>query len=121
MASRFRTASVSVHPPGSFRLDRSPGIVRIRVQDDFDVRCVRRIAAALSSTLQGGEIVDEVVLDLSACSFIDSSGLRLILELESQSRRRGHSFAVMPSPGQVERVLGLSGVDGAVTVLDAGR
>jgi anti-anti-sigma factor len=121
VANRFRTASVSVHPPGSFNLDRSPGIVRIRVQDDFDVRCVRRIASALSSTLHGGEIVDEVVLDLTACHFIDSSGLRMILELESQSRRLGHSFAVQPSPGQVERVLELSGVDGAVTLLDARR
>lgn len=117
MPNRFSTASVSEHPPGSFGLDRSLGVVRIKVEHDFDLHCVRLLAPALSSTIHGGGVVDEVVLDLSSCTFIDSSGLRMILELESQSRRHGYTFAVLPGAGQVEHVLQLSGVGRAVTLL----
>lgn len=58
---------------------------------------------------------DAVVLDLRDVTFIDSAGLRLVLESS-----RGHaSFAVVRGPREVQRVFDLVGLGDRVTVVDA--
>jgi anti-sigma B factor antagonist len=55
-----------------------------------------------------------VVLDLRGVSFIDSAGLRLVLE----SSRAIEAFAVVRGPREVQRVFDLVGLDGRLMMLD---
>src|SRR4051794_34275218 len=57
----------------------------------------------------------QVVLDLREVTFIDSAGIRLVVE----AARGPGEFAVVRGPGVVQRLFGLVGLDGRVTVLDA--
>ena len=51
-----------------------------------------------------------VVLDLQGLTFLDSTGLRIILAAREQSWRRGQEFAVTPGSPQVQRLLSVTGV-----------
>jgi anti-anti-sigma factor len=55
-----------------------------------------------------------VVLDLREVTFIDSAGLRLVL----QSSRAIEAFSVVRGPQEVQRVFDLVGLDERLTMLD---
>ncbi|HEX2266597.1 MAG TPA: STAS domain-containing protein [Actinomycetota bacterium] len=45
-----------------------------------------------------------LVLDLRGLNFMDSSGLRVVLEADLRSRREARRFALIPGPEPVHRV-----------------
>jgi anti-sigma B factor antagonist len=51
-----------------------------------------------------------VVLDLRELGFMDSTGVRMLLQLDAESRANGFAFSIMDSEGPVRRVLTLTGV-----------
>src|SRR6185312_1579447 len=51
-----------------------------------------------------------VVLDLQGLTFLDSTGLRIILSARELCWRRGQEFAVTPGSQQVQRLLSVTGV-----------
>jgi anti-sigma B factor antagonist len=57
---------------------------------------------------------DHLVLDLREVTFIDSAGLRLVLE----SSRRAGRLSVVRGPREVQRVFGLVGLDERLDMLD---
>ena len=54
---------------------------------------------------------DELVLDLSGLTFMDSSGIRLILQARDAAERHAAGFVVVRGPEHVMRVLELVGLD----------
>ena len=59
-----------------------------------------------------------IIVDLGALEFIDSTGLRVLLWAEQQSRAHEHRIVFRRSGGQVARVLKLSGIDGELSFTD---
>ena len=56
-----------------------------------------------------------LVLDLSGLTYIDSSGIRLLLSLAGRLRWRGQELALAaPDGARCRRVLSMAGVDGSV-------
>ena len=49
-----------------------------------------------------------MTLDLSRLDFIDSTGLRLILDRDAEARRDGFTLALIPGPPAVERIFELT-------------
>lgn len=47
----------------------------------------------------------QIVLDLSGLTFMDSSGIRLIIEADARSRSNGHRLALIRGPRAVQRAL----------------
>ena len=90
---------------------RSPGRepVTLALAGELDVASAaeaekRLVALALAPG-------DQLVLDLRAVTFIDSTGIRLILQAREQARRHRAGFVVVRGPGEVMRVLELVGLD----------
>jgi stage II sporulation protein AA (anti-sigma F factor antagonist) len=52
-----------------------------------------------------------LVLDLREVVFIDSTGLRSLLEVDGASRAAGVEFALVPGPPEVQRLFRLTGTD----------
>jgi anti-anti-sigma factor len=52
-----------------------------------------------------------LVLDLANLEFIDSTGLRCILDLEAESRQDGFSIALIQGPPAVRRIFELTKTD----------
>lgn len=72
---------------------------------ELDMQATDAFAAAASALPETG---GDVIVDLSKLEFIDSSGIRAILELGRQGRAL---FLRRPSP-RVEKVLDLTGIIG---------
>lgn len=71
----------------------------------------RRIAEA-----EKGE-PSEIVLDLREVTFMDSSGLRILLAAHHRAGEQGREFALVSGPA-VERLLEMTGLTGRLRVLD---
>jgi len=60
--------------------------------------------------LQAAESHDLVAIDLSATSFLDSSGLHTIIAADLRLRERGGRLLIVDGPPQVSRVFELTGL-----------
>jgi anti-anti-sigma factor len=52
-----------------------------------------------------------IVLDLRGLSFIDSTGLRLVVTADTRARKHGRRFAVVPGSEGVQRVFRVTSLD----------
>lgn len=89
----------------------APPPVRIVPPSEIDAASV----GDLSSALSGVDPSDSVLVDCSAVTFIDSSGIRVLLE-GSQRQREGGGTLHVYSPSQVvRRILELTGLTDFIT------
>src|SRR3954468_16040718 len=85
-------------------VERHGAAARVVLTGELDVSTVddvKRVAVPLFVDPS----VDEVVVDLRGLAFMDSSGVRLLLALELESRRDGHALALIEGAPDVQRVL----------------
>ena len=74
-----------------------------------DVSCHELLRQTLLDAEARG--ASRIVVDLTALSFIDSIGLRVVISAWNRARQAGHAFAVALAPaGQVRRVFEVTGV-----------
>lgn len=83
----------------------------VAIAGEIDAHTAPAVAAALAAAEH-----DPLIVDLSAVDFVDSSGLRVLLEAHQARKAAGNSLVLaQPSPA-VQRVLDVAGVDGYLTV-----
>lgn len=95
-------------PPGPLECEvsRKGAIARIRVLGDLDMAGAPVLEAEIAALRADG--ARSLVLDLTVLKFIDSSGLRCVLNCVAASRRDGASIRVIPGPPAVQRVFELT-------------
>ncbi len=97
---------------------RSTGRVRLRLRGELDLAGV----PALSETLRRLRDRDEpVLLDLDELSFIDMSGLRVVLEAAREAANDGGAFSITPGSPPVRRLIGLLPLDGQLPLDGSSR
>ena len=94
-------------------VEKTADALTIRFEGDLGLGSGREVDRQLARLPLDG--ASEVIVDLRRAAFIDSTGLRVLLELLSRSRREGFALRVMPGDGQVRRAIEQSGLD---TVLE---
>jgi anti-sigma B factor antagonist len=92
----------------SFRCELEPERERVRVRPigEIDMATVPVVEAHLGELTAAG--FKQLTLDLGAVCFLDSTGLRMILEWDARSRADGFSFALIAGPPTVQRVFKLT-------------
>jgi anti-sigma B factor antagonist len=60
-----------------------------------------------------------VVVDLQELEFIDSTGLGVLVKAHDRAREAGRRFALVRGLGQVQRLLGLTGLSAQLAVADS--
>ena len=88
-----------VRPVGELDLDTAPAL-------DQELGAARAAGAAT------------VVLDMRALTFMDSTGLRLVIRWDTAAREEGFEFAIVPGTDVVQRVFRLTGMDGHLRVAE---
>jgi anti-sigma B factor antagonist len=103
-----------------------PDVLRITVEPLEDGRLIRAAgevdlstAAALGRELAAARVeADTVLLDLSDVTFMDSTGLHLLLEASHRSAVTDWSFFVVRPSEAVRRLIELSGTAHLLTLVD---
>ena len=106
----------SAPPPDLFACDvgRNGSSAWVGPEGDLDLDTVHRVESALAELRQEG--FGSLVLDLRGLTFMDSTGLRLVIRWHAAARDDGFRFAVVPGPDVVQRVFRLTGMDAHLTV-----
>jgi anti-anti-sigma factor len=102
---RALTVSVTEHGPA----------LKVAVTGELDVSTVPAFNKELAELRNNP--AGTVVLDLSATSFMDSTGLSAVLVAEMHARMRGQRFVVVAGPPHVHELFKLTGVDNFLEVV----
>jgi anti-sigma B factor antagonist len=82
----------------------------IALAGELDMASVPDVDAELAS-LEGGSRLATVVIDLRSVTFIDSSGLRLVLEASRRADTATYQLALLRPGDRVFRAFEISGID----------
>ena len=81
----------------------------------LDLSTAPELEAELERAWQS--LVEAVIVDLRAVSFMDSTGLRVILSANQKARANDVQFAVVEGSDQVRKLFDLTGVSERLTVV----
>jgi anti-sigma B factor antagonist len=88
------------------RIDRADN-VSLLLSGELDLACTDHLLGEAQNIPAGGALT----LELSALSFMDSAGLKALMNLDRRSKREGWSLTIENPRGQVLRLLKLCGFD----------
>ena len=94
------------------------GVLSVRVSGDFDLGASQTFGQVLTELSADG--LREVQIDLRPVAFIDSSGLRMLVDVERITRERGMALRIIRGGSAVDRVLQITGLDKVLPLVDAG-
>jgi anti-sigma B factor antagonist len=126
MAAHGRRVAMGEEQSVTVRRER--GVVIAAVTGDIDVSTVAGLRERLFELADGGE---PLIVDLNRVTFIDSTGLGVLIGVARRAAAHGASVHAVCSHPQTRRLLWLTGVDrripltatveGALTLLKASR
>jgi anti-sigma B factor antagonist len=96
------------------KLDR--GVRTISVRGELDLSTAPQLEGPLEQALDGGE--GSLLMDLSGCEFIDSTGIALLVRAWQRldSDGDGRSLVICSQNDQVRRVLEITGLELSIPV-----
>ena len=89
-----------------------------RLEGELDQHCASELRSAIDTAVKSEGNVKTLLLDLGRVSFMDSSGIGVILGRYKLMRKLGGELAIANAQPSVEKLLKLSGV---YALLDAKR
>jgi anti-anti-sigma factor len=104
--------------PDRFRCEVRQGRASavVVVAGELDLATVGELESALQSLAKTKRAV---TLDLRELRFVDSTGLRLILEIDAMARQDGFNFALVRGPETVQRIFAITGMEDHLVFVDA--
>ena len=95
------------YPPFEVTVQRNDEVATITGTVELDLATVPLLSAAVAEHDDAGLLV----LDLTAVTFIDSTGVRVLIEADRSCARSGSCLVVLAGDGAVRRVLDLCELD----------
>jgi anti-sigma B factor antagonist len=90
------------------RSDRDGVVHTICVEGELDLASAERLERELTR-VEATDVLS-IILDLSGLTFIDSTGVRLLLSANARSRADSDRLALLRGPAAVQRVFQLTGI-----------
>lgn len=114
----MRDVKDGTNPPGALELrsERNDDGQVIALAGELDLDGAGRVCEVLQRAEAAK--VRRIVLDLSALEFIDSNGIRLILEADARARTDGGRLELIRGPRPVHRVFELTGTSERLPFVD---
>jgi anti-anti-sigma factor len=96
---------------------RVGGFACMTITGELDVSCARRFGGILRDTAT--EDLEALVIDLRSVTFIDSTGLVLLIKADTLAREEGFQLHIVRSPTEiVTAVFEVSGIDTLLPLTD---
>jgi anti-anti-sigma factor len=87
----------------------------LEVVGEIDLATVDELISAIKQVQSAG--VTRLMVDLTETAFMDSTGLKALVVAHREFTEAGKEFAISVKPGPIERLVELSGVGSAMTVV----
>ena len=97
-------------------ISRDHDTARVQALGELDLDAVPRLRAEVDALRAVG--VRRIILDLSELDFIDSSGLRGILQYDAEARQDGFSLDLIPGSPAIQRVFELTDTLSRLSFMD---
>ena len=94
-----------------------PGVAVLAARGEIDVASAPEFRASLSDLIEDGPTI--LIVDTSDVSFIDSTGLGVLIGAEKQMRNDGRRLRLVVTQPQVTRLLALTGLNEVFTVMSS--
>jgi anti-sigma B factor antagonist len=93
----------------SLNVEPRNGVVRIAPRGELDLAS----APALADSLQGAEQdgTDAIMLDLEELTFIDCTGLHVLLKASERANANGHRLVIVGASSAARRLFALTGTE----------
>ena len=91
-----------------------PGFTRVSVSGELDLATAPELADALAEAPAGAAVV---ILDLSQLTFIDSTGLHMILAARARLAEADCRLVLIPGAHQVQRIFEITATNNTSTSL----
>jgi anti-sigma B factor antagonist len=91
------------------------GAARLAIAGEVDLSSAPELERSLSALQASGR---PVVVDMRDVSFMDSSGLRMILAADTRAQSSGSRLPLVPGPPGVQRVFQLALLDRRLEFVD---
>jgi anti-anti-sigma factor len=91
-------------------------LVHVVLTGELDLSTVEKVEHELLRVEGASPTI--VALDLSRLTFLDSSGLRLIVSADQRARRDNRRFVVIRGPETVQRVFTITHLDEQLDLVD---
>lgn len=96
--------------------DLRPGTRDVQVEGELDLAVAGQLDEVLTAAV---EECSQVLVGLERCTFIDSSGIAVILRAHNRMQEDGNKLVVYAPADQVLRVLSMTGLTGNGLVFDS--
>jgi len=115
-SSGSATVVVAEDEPFSLSLSHEDDVAVVAVQGTVDLYTARELRDLLNEAVPQAQ--GRVVLDLSATTFFDSTGLAAIIAAHQRAERIGGRLVVVNVDAEIARLLAVSGLDALLSLTD---
>jgi anti-anti-sigma factor len=110
---------VNSSSPFEVTIEQRPNAVHVVLIGELDISTAQRLEDDLRRV--EAERPELIALDLQQLSFMDSTGLRLLITADSRARDEGRRLVIVQGNEMVQRVMRLTRLDERLTIVpDAG-
>lgn len=95
---------------------RDGGVIHVMLEGELDLSTADEVEAAIQRAEEQRPKV--IALDLSGLSFLDSSGLRLIVRADQRAREDDRRLVIVKGQEAVQRVFSITHLDEEIQVVE---
>ncbi len=92
------------------------GLVRVSLRGELDLSTADKVEDELRRVEEATDSL--LVLDLSGLTFLDSTGLRVMVTADQRARKAGRGLAIVKGPETVHRVFTIRKLDERLRMVD---
>jgi len=106
---------VNSSSPFDVTIEQRAGAVHVILSGELDISTAQRLEDDLRRV--EADRPELIVLDLQQLTFMDSTGLRLLITADSRAREEERRFAIVQGNEMVQRVMRLTRLDERLTIV----
>lgn len=103
--------------PFNVSTERTDNTARVRMIGELDIGTAEQAESEIRQA-ESADSSTTVVLDLGGLTFMDSTGLRLLVSADARAREAGRRLAIVRGPDAVQRVIELTGLAAKLDLVD---
>jgi anti-anti-sigma factor len=110
-------AGQAIAPPFHVDVEPEREFVRVCPSGEIDIATTGTVRERIADLMMDG--FRRILVDLRQATFLDSTGLHLMVDLDASSRTGGWRFAIIAGPAEVQRAFEVTGLLARLPFVDA--